>query len=173
MHLASSTLYISAEDNVFFSQFNSALRKVAELEQVAHATDTPSSGLVHICVSYFKIKPTNYMKQNISECHSANSEIPSHLLWNTKDHYHVHHSQPLHPILNKINAAHTIASFLKIHFNIILPSKRRLSKLSPAFRYSDKMYSFKIPHSCYMPGQYYPPWRGHSINIWWNYGANH
>jgi hypothetical protein len=50
----------------------------------------------------------------------GNQEIPL-VLWNPKVHYRVHNSPSPDPILSQLNSDNTC--FLKINFNIILPSK--------------------------------------------------
>jgi len=56
--------------------------------------------------------------------------------------------------------------FLKIHFNIILPSTPGSSKwsLSVRFHHQTPVCTCPHPHTCYMPC--YLPWFGHPNNIW-------
>ena len=68
---------------------------------------------------------------------SASQEIPR-ILWDPKFHYRIHKSLPTVLILVQLNLIHAFLShFLKIYFNIVLPSIPRSSKWS---------FSTKSPH---------------------------
>jgi len=125
-----------------------------------------------ICILYQKCAAdTNYVQQSPSweaNKSSASQDTP-HILWNPKVHYRIHNSQSTVPTLSQINPVHTTPpNFLKIHFNIVLPSmpwsyKWSLSLTSP---YQNPVRISPLPHTCHIPRPS-PSSLDHPNNIWW------
>ena len=72
----------------------------------------------------------------------------------------LHNSPPFVPILRQMSPVHfTLSCFFKIHFNIILPSLPRSSKLSLCFLFprQNPLFIHILAHACYMPCHYRPP----------------
>jgi hypothetical protein len=62
----------------------------------------------------------------------------------------------------------TKSSFLKIPFNIILPSTPKSSEWLLPFRLSNNFVRIShLPHARYMPRPTHPPWSDHPNTIWW------
>jgi hypothetical protein len=88
--------------------------------------------------------------------------------WKLKVYYHVHNSVSFVPIVNHIKSFEVLPSyFVKVHFNIILPSMQRSSKWSPAFRPSHQspVCVSVFRHACYITSSFQPRFYYHII-IW-------
>ena len=100
---------------------------------------------------------------------SASQEIPR-ISWNPKVHFRIHNSPSPIPILDQINPFHaSTLQTLKIHFSIIIISKPRFSKWSLSIRslHQNPVYTYRVPHPCYVPRLCHSSWFDYPKNIWW------
>jgi len=103
---------------------------------------------------------------------SSSQEIPR-VLWNLKVHYRIYKRPPPVPILDHINPFGTsLSHFLKINFNIALPSMPRPSKWSLSLRptHEKPVCSSLVSHSCHMLPPFLSSWCQLGIDYWNSYG---
>ena len=101
----------------------------------------------------FQIQATQFTESNSTERRpswkankSAAKPRISHILLSAKVHYHIHKSPPPVHLLSHINPVHVSPfHFLKICFNITLPSMSRSSKYSLSLRFFHLIFYFVVP----------------------------
>ena len=122
-------------------------------------------------IESYPICVTNYMEQDSSweaDICSCVQEI-LRILWNPKPHYRIHKSPPSAPYPEPDQPTPSFPfHFLKLHFNVILPSTAGSSKCPPSLGSSlqNPVCMSPLPHLCYMlfPSR---PWFYHQNDIWW------
>jgi len=96
--------------------------------------------------------PSSYGKRTYRA--AVSHRLRDTVLWNPKIHNRIHKSPPPVPLLSQIDSVPaSISHFLKIHLNIILPSKTGSSKWAISFRFAHQnpVYTSPTPHMWYMP----------------------
>jgi hypothetical protein len=108
------------------------------------------------------------MEDSPSEANSSAiiHKIPS-MLW-IKVYHCAHNSPSLASIQHQANAFHSIPCYsIKIHFNIILPSRPRFSKWSFSFTFPRQSpVCISIPHACHKPHTSHLLCFGNPSHIW-------
>jgi hypothetical protein len=117
------------------------------------------SRVVHVVITN---QSTSFMELN-----TASQEI-SRLLWNLKVKLHDHKSQLRILILSQMNPIYTLKPFfLKMYFNIILPSVPRSFEWSLHFRLSNqKCVTHFLSPLCHLPVRPSHSWSDHPNNCW-------
>jgi hypothetical protein len=101
---------------------------------------------------------------------TSSSKETSFALWNLKVHYYIHKRSLPVPILSQSNPVHASPSyFLKIHFNIVLRSKPRSSKLLLSIMYSHQNIACTppFPHMSHRSCLSNYSWFGQPNDIRW------
>jgi len=100
----------------------------------------------------------------------SDSQVIPPILGNPRVHHSFHKCPPPVPILSQFDPIHAPTSFfLKIHYNIIIPSKPGSPKLplSLRFPHQNPVYVSPLPHTRYMPHPSHSSRFYHPNNIGW------